>query len=508
MQKLFFVANARIPSERAMGAAIMKQCEGFALKGIDTILLVPARKNKKESDPFLYHGVKENFNIKYLWCLDFPLLEFFRLRYPLEKLTFFLSLCFHLFRERDALVYTREPELVAFIPTQNRKFVELHHLYGLRFFGKFILSRYAGLISITHALKEDVVRRFAVASEHIHIAPSGVDIEAFADPLPKETVRAQYSIQGDMPIAAYIGSLERWKGAATFLETSRLLKEIVRFVLVGGREEEVASLKMEFPWVTFLGTLPQRDLPQNQQIADVLIVPNSQHTDISSRYTSPLKVFAHMASGVPIVASRLPSLCEILSEENALLITPDDPEALREGILRVLGDTQFRNSITAQAKQDVIQYDWQKRTDTIISFLKKMKGNDLDTVPMRETLRTYVVMGGCVALFQYVSFFVLFEFFKVGHLTSSSVSFVLTVFVSYVLQKYVTFRSFQRFETLRKRIVSFGLFVFNALFGLFINGAVMYAGVDVFGASAYIIQILSMGILASYNFFVYRMILT
>ena len=42
-QKLYYVANARMPNEKAHGIQIAKMCEAFVLQGVDLVLVVPAR---------------------------------------------------------------------------------------------------------------------------------------------------------------------------------------------------------------------------------------------------------------------------------------------------------------------------------------------------------------------------------------------------------------------------------------------------------------------------------
>ena len=52
------------------------------------------------------------------------------------------------------------------------------------------------------------------------------------------------------------------------------------------------------------------------------MLPNTA-TEVSARYTSPLKLFEYLAAGRPIVASRLPALAEVLEDGvNALLVAP------------------------------------------------------------------------------------------------------------------------------------------------------------------------------------------
>lgn len=116
-------------------------------------------------------------------------------------------------------------------------------------------------------------------------------------------------------------------------------------------------------------------------------------------------------------------------------------------------------------------------------------------------------MGLLVAVFQYVSFFIFFEVLSWKYLIASSVSFILTVCVSYMLQKYVTFKQDRNAQSLNGHLRSMVLFFGNAICSLFVNGLIMYLGVDVLQFSAYSSQLGSMVILASYNFFIYRIIL-
>ena len=75
----------------------------------------------------------------------------------------------------------------------------------------------------------------------------------------------------------------------------------------------------------------RRTSPARIADADVLVLPNTA-TEVSARYTSPLKLFEYLAAGRPIVASRLPALAEVLEDDvNALLVAPGDPAALADG---------------------------------------------------------------------------------------------------------------------------------------------------------------------------------
>ena len=79
-----------------------------------------------------------------------------------------------------------------------------------------------------------------------------------------------------------------------------------------------------------------------------------------------------MAAKKPIVATDLPSIREVLHNgRNAILVEPDNPEALAEGIKRVLDNPELANSIAAQARKDVEDYTWEKRSKKILQFINK-----------------------------------------------------------------------------------------------------------------------------------------
>jgi len=95
-------------------------------------------------------------------------------------------------------------------------------------------------------------------------------------------------------------------------------------------------------------------------------------TEFSADYTSPLKLFEYMASGVPIVASDLPSMKEILRHgENAWLVRPGDPLALAEGIRILLSDRKRAESLAKTAREDVRSYTWEARAAQIIDLIRE-----------------------------------------------------------------------------------------------------------------------------------------
>lgn len=363
--KLVYLSTARIPDDWAHTIQILKMCEAFSNTGIDVELVVPRRSRTSDEDPYDYVGVKQNFKITRLFCIDlFPGTQA-KMFYWLRTLSFYFFAWGYLQISKCEVIYTRE--LSAWIPVRKTVF-ELHTINPVVSKMTSRLQRSRGVVVITEGIRSELMS-LGIAASNIVTAADGIDTAEFSNPEPKEDARKRLGLSPDGTFALYIGRLDAWKGVCTLYVAAELLRGDVRTVVIGEGEESLEELRRRHSQVTFLGFHPYRELANNQSAADLLILPNSGKSDISAKYTSPLKLFAYMASGKPIVASDLPSIREVLSEKNAFLVKSDDPEALAEGIRYALEHQDEARKRAAQALEDVKRYTWESRAKHILTFI-------------------------------------------------------------------------------------------------------------------------------------------
>jgi len=81
----------------------------------------------------------------------------------------------------------------------------------------------------------------------------------------------------------------------------------------------------------FTGSITQRDVHRYLRSADTLLSPRTAGTN------TPLKIYQHLASGVPIVATNIRSHTQVLSEDVAFLADPE-PESFAEAMVSALLD--------------------------------------------------------------------------------------------------------------------------------------------------------------------------
>ena len=361
--KLLYVANARIPTEKAHGIQIMKMCEALAGQGADVELVVPTRANAITEDAFAYYGVKPSFKIVRLPSVDF--LRFGALGYFVSVWSFLRAARRYAALRPDARVYTREPLAPRFMPDA---IVEVHTRSGSRFVRRAI-RRARQVVAITRGLKDDLIRD-GVAAERVIVLPDGVDLAEFEHLPARAEAREKLGLPQDAQIALYAGSfsLYSWKGVDVFFESAKLVPGVL-FVGVGGTEEEAKALAPALPQnVRSMGRVPHAAVPRYLRAADVLVLPNKAGDPMSERYTSPLKLFEYMASGTPVVASDLPSIREALSAETATFVRSNDAAALADGIRAVLENPEAAAARALRARETVARYAWSARAARILTL--------------------------------------------------------------------------------------------------------------------------------------------
>ncbi|MBX4181393.1 glycosyltransferase family 4 protein [Candidatus Parcubacteria bacterium] len=341
MKKLYYIANIRIPTEKAHGIQIMKMCEAFSHQGVEVELVVPERSSDIKEDVFDYYQVERNFTMTRLWCLDW--VRFGKLGFWIESLTFAERVFWHIVFE-DGVFYTRDEFMAACLSLIGKKTVWEVHMGQRNFLAKLVVKMGVPLVTISQGLKD------LYSSAHkILVSPDAVDVIRFDLAITKEEAREKLGLPEDKKIVMYTGSLYKRKGVETLREASKAWGEDIQCIIVSGK--------------------PYKEIPLYLKAADVLVLPNSSKDPISQLYTSPMKLFEYMASGKPIVTSDVPSAREILDDSEAYFFTPDDAESLAHVIKRVFEDPSLAQSKAEAARIKADKYTWDKRAEQIIEFI-------------------------------------------------------------------------------------------------------------------------------------------
>jgi len=117
--------------------------------------------------------------------------------------------------------------------------------------------------------------------------------------------------------------------------------------------------------VTFVGAVPDTELPLLYRRAQVLVLPSVHRTCYGHQVALPellgLAVLEAMASGTPVVCSRLGGLPEVVRDnETGFLVTPGDVDELHDRIATVLGSPALADRMGRAARELVLErFTWQ-----------------------------------------------------------------------------------------------------------------------------------------------------
>ncbi len=386
LDPLAVVANTRMPSQRAQALQVAHMAAAFARAGAPTSLLVAKRRPSvalpADVDAFDWYGVPAGPRpvLRPIACIDWiervpRLLQYVPAR--LQEESFARNAAREVLRDlRGARILSREIECALRLVRAKEKnvFLEVHRVPRGRLRRRWLSSAAAGvrgIVAISNGVREDL-EELGVDATRITVEHDAFEPTRFASMPDKESARRTLELPLGAPIAVYTGGLLSWKGVDLLVEAARSLPDVY-VAIAGGMDADVKMLRQlagGLPNVRIDGFQAPDRVALYLAAADVGVVPNRSKPDISARYTSPLKVFESMAAGLPLVASDVPSLRELLRDGvDAVMVKPDDAHALRDGIARLVGDSGLRASMSERLRSRASAHTWDARAQRILAWM-------------------------------------------------------------------------------------------------------------------------------------------
>jgi glycosyltransferase involved in cell wall biosynthesis len=379
--KLIYISNTRLPSEKANSYQIMQMCNSFSMCFDVVELWTGKARNSKDfaeiENVYRYYNIPESFALKKFFQFDskflFLISEFIWANF--RNLVFSLNVSFHLIKHRkskNVFIYTRVWLLLyVLLFFKKIRLIDNKIFYESHKFSSFLMGpllKIDGVIVINNYLKGLYLERNLTS---VLLAHDGVNIDEY-----KEISSYQFNSYKKKYIVLYTGSLFSWKGVHIIVDALRYLPDEIELVCIGGSGNYLKDFKKyveksnNSDRILVIPHISKAELIDYVENSDVLVLPNSVK-DKMNLYTSPIKLFEYMASKRPIVASNISAIKEILNHnENAFLFESDNPKDLA---------LKIKNAINYDCKKMVdnayiqaTKYTWNNRAETIASFICKL----------------------------------------------------------------------------------------------------------------------------------------
>jgi glycosyltransferase involved in cell wall biosynthesis len=385
--KLIYISNTRVPSEKANTYQSIQMCNSFAKNYEEVQMWVPNGINtdemkQYEDNPYSFYGIENTFEIKKLFTINYwwihNLNQF--LWSNLGSVTFAMSVLLKLkFYSNEYSVFTRDWMVLKILIfgkkiglIKNKIFYEAH-----KFSEHLIpnLKKADGVIVLNDYLKKMNEERGIFSNL---VAHDGVNLDTFKS-IDKSEALDLLNLNKKYKYIIYVGKFNTMgdeKGIPQIIECLQYLKEDVKAIFLGGPLDNILKynkIANRFNIVKdrmiFIDRQPVTELYKYMSASNVLLMP-FPFTIHYAYYMSPLKMFEYMANKRPIVASRLPSIEEVLvDKKNAILCEPDNPKDLAQKINWALENDCF--NIVNTAFKDVQEYTWDKRAKNIKDFMEQ-----------------------------------------------------------------------------------------------------------------------------------------
>jgi glycosyltransferase involved in cell wall biosynthesis len=237
--------------------------------------------------------------------------------------------------------------------------LELHDLVrpGM---GRRVLRAAVGLASNTVAVSQAVADTVATTRRRVCVIPQAVDTERFHPGPPDASWRAKLSSQPEEPIVGVVGRLDPEKGIATVLQAMAMLDGPAgrsHLAVVGAPALDDGAYETAL-WAEaadllgdrsrFLG--PVDEVPAVLRSLDVLV-------NASDAEPFGLSVLEAQACGVPVIGTATGGIPEFVTDgKTGLLVAPGRPEALADGLRRILTQPRLQHDLALAAREGVVAH--------------------------------------------------------------------------------------------------------------------------------------------------------
>ena len=403
--KLLYIANMRLPTEKAHGVQIVQNCEALAAAGAEVTLWAARRVNRLklhgQQDLWFFYGVARDFEIGRVPSLDLIwLVPAFARRFAfwLQWLSFALLAVLRARFTAAEVVYSRD-RMVLLLCGRRRgqqRAYEVHHIAerGIgRWLQGIVARRMDVLFPVTQGLAAELLA-LGASAERICVVPDGIRAANYEELPGQMAARRELGWPEDAYIVTYVGQLQTMgmaKGVEILVEALAPMHG-ASLAIIGGPAAAVAEYQRHWrerggDEARFLapGQVPAAcvSLYLAASNVGVLPFPRARHY---AQFASPLKLFEYMAAGCAIVASDLPSLREILREgETALFAPPGDIVAWQAALQRLREDVALRKRLGEAARAEALrEYSWAARAAKILHFLRPRRDGTRFLRPRRD----------------------------------------------------------------------------------------------------------------------------
>jgi glycosyltransferase involved in cell wall biosynthesis len=230
------------------------------------------------------------------------------------------------------------------------------------------------VVTTGEAIRAQILK-LGIPADHVVSIPTGINPDSYP-PGSKSEAKEYLDLSG-LTVIGVVATIRSWKGHRVLIEALKHLPTSnYRLLFVGDgpirtalQEELVAAGLADL--VLFVGH--QNDVLPWLHAMDIFVLPSYANEGISQALVQA------MMAGIPVVTTTAGAITEVAKDgETALVVEPNDPQALHKAIIKVLDNPQLARKLATSARQFVLEHHSEavmvERMDAVFQNLQASHG--------------------------------------------------------------------------------------------------------------------------------------
>jgi glycosyltransferase involved in cell wall biosynthesis len=225
-----------------------------------------------------------------------------------------------------------------------------------RFFERFLFRRAELVLAVSTPLKEYIIGQGA-SPEKVVVMPNGTDPSFFRpDTFTRDQLRRRLDLPLNAVVVGFVGILRPWHGVDLLIDAFAKVQnpaERMYLLIVGDGPsqsalEKLSRLRGLQERVIFTGRVPHQEVARYLTAMDIAVSPRATF------YASPMKVLEYMATGIAVIAPRMPNLQDLISDQvDGILFQPENVEELTSSVQALVQNGTFRRRLADNARRKI-----------------------------------------------------------------------------------------------------------------------------------------------------------
>ena len=266
-----------------------------------------------------------------------------------------------------------------FVLTQHNTFIEYNNFFDQvellndLAIGKQNLNAADKIITISNATK-DYVLRLGAKPKKVKVIYNGVDLARFREINGKrQEMRKKLGIPSGAVVVLTVRRLVYKNGIDTLLDCAKIAvnKNPNIVFLVVGKGPDLESVRMQITQLgiqhnfRLAGFVSDADLPSYYNAVDMFVLPSKSGEGL------PLVALEAMACGLPVVATDVGGIKEILLDDYGKLVPPNQPELLADAVLEfaAIDFSSRKSELRARIEE---QYSWESNVERLTQLYEEL----------------------------------------------------------------------------------------------------------------------------------------